>query len=90
MTDFMSKAHALRNAVNWNSNESVEVIAAALREARAEGLEEAAKAADEYAAEMEEAAPFEDSPDYTERMLVYAKHVRRAAYQIRELKEAQS
>lgn len=46
MTDFMSKAHALRNAVNWNSNSSVEVIAEALREEYERGLEDAARVAE--------------------------------------------
>lgn len=44
MTDFMSKAHALRNAVNWNSNSSVEVIAEALRVAYEDGIDDTAQA----------------------------------------------
>jgi hypothetical protein len=62
---------------------------AALDRARQEGAEEmrrrAAEAVEEYAREREENAPFEDSADHTERALVYAKHVRRAAARVAAL-----
>jgi acyl-CoA hydrolase len=61
-------------------------IAEALARARQEGAEEmrrrAVAAVEEYAREREEDAPSEDSADYAERSMVYAKHVRRAAARI--------
>lgn len=48
-------------------------------------LEEAARVADAAADQHEEEAPFEDTDDYRERKLVYAKHIRRVAAAIRAL-----
>lgn len=42
-----------------------------------------ARIAEEYAAELVEQSPLEDTPEWSRLMLVYAKHVRRAAYRIR-------
>lgn len=52
---------------------------------RAEALEEAAQVCDKYAQGKEDNAPYEDTPDYSLRMMVYAKHVRRCAEAIRAL-----
>lgn len=46
MTDFMEQARAMRNGVLWQSNSSVQVIAAALRENYERGLEHAASIAE--------------------------------------------
>lgn len=71
------------------AEQHVQDIVARLEEAEARGyargVEDAAKVADDYAAEKEEAAPSEDDADLSKRMLVYAKHVRRVASAIRAL-----
>jgi len=52
------------------------LVAAAEREA-------CAKVCEQRAADHEEDSRFEDDPDYKERFLVYAKHERRCAKEIR-------
>lgn len=77
----LDESGRIDKGVDWLA----ELEAQAKTAGRREGMEEAARVADEYAAEREEDAPFEDDADYAERMLVYAKHVRKVAAAIRAL-----
>lgn len=71
----------------WDGLSATIAIATALLAAEKWGMERAAGIADAIAAEKEENAPFEDTHDLRDRMLVYAKHIRRAAAAIRKARE---